>query len=125
MRGGAGGAGLGALLVVGGVDAGDAAQPVHSVLPDADAVLEVEFVGDEPVAQGGVVGVDLVDQVEQVGAVPVALGYGVVEPFVVPGPGQAEDPQRHRDRHPDVGAGRGHLSDEREDYFPGRLAWDR
>ena len=29
------------------------------------------------------------------------------------------------DRHPDAGTGRGHLSDEREGYFPGRFAWDK
>lgn len=125
MRRGAGRAGLGALLVVAGGDAGDATQPVHAVLPDDDAVLEVELVGEEPVAQRRIVGVEVVELVDEVGVVPVPLGDRVVEPLVVPLPGQAEDPQRHRDRHPDRGAGRGHLSDEREDYFPGRFAWDR
>ena len=50
---------------------------------------------------------------------------GIFEPLVVPLSRQAQDPARHRDRNPDVGTGRGHLTDEREDYFPGRFAWDR
>ena len=107
-------------------DPGDPAEAVHAVLPDEDAVLVFELVGEEPVAQRRVIGVEVVELVDEVGVVVVPLGNGVVEPLVVPGPGQAEHPQRHRDRHPDVGAGRGHLSDEREDYFlPGRFAWDR
>lgn len=117
--------GLAALLVVAGVDPCGLAQPVHAVLPDSNAVLVGELIGDESVAQRGVVFVDLEDDVEQVGVVPVPLGHRVGQPLVVPLPGQPQDPQRHRDRHPDRGTGRGHLSDEREDYFPGRLAWDR
>ena len=121
--------GLAALLVVAGVDPGGLAQPVHAVLTDGDAVLVGELIGDEPVAQCGVVFVDLEDDVEQVGVVPVPLADRVGQPLVVALPGQPQDPQRHRDRHPDPvgvrGAGRGHLSDEREDYFPGRFAWDR
>ena len=50
---------------------------------------------------------------------------GPFEPLVVPLGRQAQDPARHRDRHPDTGPGRGHLTDEREDYFPGRFAWER
>ncbi len=50
---------------------------------------------------------------------------GAFEPRVVPVGRQAQDPARHRDRHPDAGTVRGHLTDEREDYFPGRFACDR
>ena len=35
------------------------------------------------------------------------------------------DPARHRDRHQNVGTGRGHLTDERENHFLGRFASDR
>ena len=55
--------------------------------------------------------------------VPVTRADRLFEPFVIPLGSQ--DPARHRDRHPDRGASRGHLTDEREDYFPGRFAWDR
>ena len=125
VRGRAGRARLGALLVVAGVDAGEPAQPVHAVLADPDAVLEIELVAEEPVAQGRVVGMQFVELVDEVGIVPVPLTHRAFKPLVVRLPGKAEDPQRHRDRHPDRGTGRSHLSDEREDYFPGRFAWDR
>ena len=114
---GAGRAGLGALLVVAGSDAGDAAQAVHPVLPDLDAVLVFELVGEEPVAQRRIVAMEVVELVDEVGVVVVPLAYGVAEPLVVPGPRKAEHPQRHRDRHPDRGAGRGQLADERVDHF--------
>jgi hypothetical protein len=35
------------------------------------------------------------------------------------------DPARYRDRHPNVGTGRGHLTDERENHLLGRFASDR
>jgi hypothetical protein len=41
--------------MVASVDPGDPAQPVHSVLPDGDAVLVEQLVGGEPIAQGRVV----------------------------------------------------------------------
>jgi len=82
------------------MDASDPTQAVHAVLPDGDAVLEVELVGKDPVAQRGVIIVEVVQLVDQVGVVSVPLTDRVVEPLVVPLPGQAEDPQRHRDRWP-------------------------
>ncbi|NMF10273.1 hypothetical protein HF852_11810, partial [Corynebacterium xerosis] len=121
----AGGTGLGPLLAVTGADSSDAAQPVHPVLPDLDAVLVSEFVGEEPVAEGGVISVQVVQLVHQVRVVVVTPADRVLEPLVVPLGRQSQDPARHRDRHPDPGADRGHLLDEREDYFPGRFAWDR
>lgn len=132
VRGRAGLAGLAVsafLLVVAGGDAGDLAEPVHTVLPDGDRVLLLELVGQEPVAQCRVVGVQLVQHVDEVGVVPVPLGHRLFEPLVVPLGRQPQDPARHRDRHPDphriTSTGRGHLTDEREDYFAGRFAWDR
>jgi len=45
--------------------------------------------------------------VDQVRVVPVPPGDRVLEPLVVPLGRQAQDPARHRDRHPDTGTGRG------------------
>lgn len=117
--------GLGPLLVVAGADPGDAAEPVHAVLTGLDAVFEFELVGEEPVAERRVVGMQIMQRVDDVRVVPVTSADRVFEPLVVPRGRQTQDPARHRDRHPDRGAGRGHLTDEREDYFPGRFAWDR
>ena len=49
--------------------------PVHAVLAE-DAVVGIEFVGDKPVTQGCVIGVDLVDHVEQVGVIPLRWDTG-------------------------------------------------
>ncbi len=108
-----------------GRDARDPDEPVHAVLADRDAVLVGQLIGEEPVAQGRVVGMQVVQDVDEVGVVPVPLGHGLFEPLVVPLGREPQHPARHRDRHPDAGTGRGHLTDEREDYFPGRCAWDR
>lgn len=47
---------------------------------------------------------------------------GSASHLVITLPGQAQDPQRHRDRHPDPGgfsgAGRGHPLNERKTIFP-------
>jgi hypothetical protein len=110
--------------VVGGEDTGGRAQSPHPVLRSRDADVG-ELVGEEPVAERGVVLVDPQQSVDDVSVVPVSLGHGLLEPLVVPLGRQAQDPARHRDRHPDAGTGRGHLTDEREDYFPGRFACDR
>jgi len=64
------------LLVVAGGDPRDAAQPQDTVIPDGDAVLGVQLVGEEPVAQGRVVATCLVEDVDEVGVVPVPLGQG-------------------------------------------------
>jgi hypothetical protein len=106
-------------------DPGDPAEPVHAILSGHDPVLIGRLVGEEPVAQSGVVLMDVVEHLDEVGVVPVPLGHRVFEPLVVPLGREPQDPARHRDRHPDAGTGRGHLTDEREDYFPGRFAWDR
>ncbi len=100
------------------------AQPPDPVLARHNALFG-EFVGDEPVPVAGIVAVDLQGSVDQMRVVPVPLGDRVRQPLVVPLGGQPQDPARHRDRHPDRGAARGHLTDEREDYFPGRLACER
>ena len=100
------------------------AQPPHPVLGGGDAEVG-ELVSNEPVPVSRGVGVDVEGGVEQVGVVVVALGDGVLEPLAVP-PGWTDPgPCTPSDRHPDRGTGRGHLTDEREDYFPGRFACDR
>src|SRR5699024_1151192 len=50
---------------------------------------------------------------------PIALTEPLGEPLVVRPSAECQHPACHRDRHPDAGAGRGHLTDEREDHFPG------
>ena len=52
--------------------------------------------------------------VDQMCVVPVGLGDGLFEPLAVPLGREAQDPARHRDRHPDRGTGRGQFTDERE-----------
>jgi len=79
----------------------------------------------EPVAECGVVLVDAQRDIDGMGVVPVPLRDWIFEPLVVPLGREPQHPARHRDRHPDAGVGRGHLTDEREDYFPGRFAWDK
>ncbi len=124
MHSRAGLAGLAPTTVVGGEDPGTRAQPPHPVLGRDDADIG-ELVGDEPVTERGVVLVDVADHVDDVRVVPVPLTHRVFEPLVVPLSRETQHPARHRDRHPDGGTGRGHLTDEREDYFPGRFACDR
>jgi hypothetical protein len=109
---------------MGGEDPRGRAQSPHTVLRCDDANVG-EPVGEEPVAERRVVLVDIEDGVDEVGVVPVPLGHGAFEPLEVPLGRQAQDPARHRDRHPDAGTGRGHLRGEREHYLPGRFACDR
>jgi len=68
---------------------------------------------------------NLVQDLDRVGVVPLPLGNRVLEPLVVTLARERQHPARHRDRHPDGGAGRGPLTHEQEGYFPGRFAWDR
>jgi len=100
------------------------AQPPHPVLRSGDAVLG-ELISDEPVPVTGIVDMDVEGGVDQAGIVPIPLTDRGLEPLVVPLGRKPQDPARHHDRHPDAGTGRSHLTDEREDYFPGRFAWDR
>lgn len=58
-----------------GRDARDLAQPVHSVLASTDAVLVGELVSEEPVAEGGVVGVEVVEDIDQVRISPVPVRH--------------------------------------------------
>lgn len=120
----AGLAGLALLLVVRRGDPSDRTQSLHPVLPGRDTGVG-ELISEEPVAQRRLVAVDLMWGVDDVGIIPVPLAHRTLERLVVPLRRKTQDPARHRDRHPNTGTGRGHLTDEREDYFPGRLACDR
>lgn len=117
-------AGLALATVMGSDDSRGRAQPPHSILRGDDADV-VKFVGQEPVAQRGVVGMNLMQHLDDVGILDIALADRFLQPLVVPLGREPQDPARHRDRHPDTGVGRGHLMDEREDCFPGRFAWER
>jgi hypothetical protein len=73
------------------------AEPVHPVAAGDQAVAG-ELVGDEPVAELGVVVVDLSGGVDQVRVVPVAPADRVGPPLVERLLGEAEHPAGHRDR---------------------------
>ena len=97
------------------------AQPPHTILAGLEPLLG-QFVSDEPIPVTGVVAMGVQGCVDQMGVVPVPLAHRLGEPLVVPLATESPHTTRHRDRHPDRGAGRSHLTDEREDYFPGKLA---
>lgn len=63
-------------------DAVGAAQALDPVLAGRDAVLGLELVGDEPVPEGRVVGVDLPCRVDEVGIGPVPRRDGTGFPLV-------------------------------------------
>ncbi len=58
----------------------------------------IALVGDEPVAEGRVVVVDVVGGVDQVRVVPVALAHRMSEPLLVGLRREAQYPAGHRDR---------------------------
>jgi hypothetical protein len=88
------------------------AQPGDPVLTGGDASL-TEFIGDEPVAEGGIVGVDVQCGVDQVRVVPVALADRAGQPLVVGLRGEAQHPAGHRDGNV-LG---GEFTDQRVDHF--------
>jgi hypothetical protein len=98
-----------------GVDRPDpllGAQPGDPVLPGGDAAF-AELIGDEPVAERGIVGVDVVGGVDQVRVVPVTLTDRIGQPLVVGLCGEAQHPAGHR--HRDVLGGE--FTDQRVDHF--------
>lgn len=103
---------LGALLGRGRPHSLLAAQPMHPALADQVAGGH-ELVGDEPVAELGIVGVDVDDGVGEVGVGPVPVRARLGAPLVEGLRREAEDPARqpHRDS---VG---GQVTDEREHHF--------
>jgi hypothetical protein len=79
------------------------------------------FVGQQPVAELGVVVVGVEQRVGEVGLGQLTRADGSEEPAVVGLAGEVEDPARHRDGDPVDGE----LTDERVHHFPGRFACDR
>lgn len=73
VRGGLGGSGLGALLVMTGRDASYAAGPMDTVLTHGDAVFVGQFIGEESVSEGRIILVSLVEDADEVSVVPVPL----------------------------------------------------
>jgi len=77
-------------------------QPVHPVLRGPVA-CGLELVGDEPVAELGIVDVDVDDGVHEVRVVPIPLRHGVGTPLVEPLGREPQDPAGHRDGDPVIG----------------------
>jgi hypothetical protein len=88
------------------------AEPVHAV-PAGHHTLLSELVSDEPVAELGVVVMDLAGQVDQVRVVPVPLRDRVSAPLVERLLGEAQHPAGHRDG--DVVGGE--VKDQRVHHF--------
>jgi hypothetical protein len=88
------------------------AQPPDPALPDRDAV-PFELIGEEPVAELGVVAVGVDQRVGQVGVLEIAITDRARQPPVVPLTGEAEHPagQPHREV---LG---GQVTDQRVDHF--------
>ena len=79
------------------------------------------LVGEEAIAELGVIAVSVEEGVRPVGLDEFGVGHGGDEPAVIGLAGELQDPQRHRDGDP-VG---GELTHERVEPFPGRFAWER
>lgn len=117
-------AGLALLPGMASLNATDPAKPVDPVLRTDDPFV-FELIRKEPVAERGVVFVEVDQLVDQVSVINITPADRLFEPFVITLGREPKDPARHRDRHPDSGTGRSHLTDERVDHFPGRFAWER
>src|SRR5215207_7392483 len=79
------------------------------------------LVGEEPIAELGIVLVGIEDGVRHIRLVELGCGDRVGAPPVVWLTSDLEDPARHRDGDRVIGK----LADERVHHFPGRFAWDR
>jgi hypothetical protein len=80
-----------------------------------------DLVGEEPVAELGIVAMGVEDRVRQLRLVPLGVADRAGEPPVVGLTGDLEDPARHRDGDPVAGQ----LTDEWVHHFPRRFACDR
>jgi hypothetical protein len=76
-----------------------------------------EVISDQPVAELGVIGVQVDCGVGQVGVDEIAGAHGVGAPLVERLGREPQDPAGHRDRHPDEGVDRGKFEDQRVDHF--------
>lgn len=88
------------------------AQPCDAVLPGGDPAPG-RFVGDEPVAEGGVVGMDVAGGVDQVVIILISLQHRHFAPFVKPLGGETQDPAGHHDGHAAIGK----VEDQRVHHF--------
>src|SRR5262245_6182336 len=83
---------------------------VPADLPDRPiarlAACLADFVGQEPVAELGIIAMGVEDRVRQVGLVPLGAEAGVGEPPVLRQAGDLEDPARHRDGIPSAASSR-------------------
>lgn len=101
-----------ALLCRGRPDPVLTAQPRHPALADLVAGT-LELIGDEPVAELGIIGVDVDDRIDQVSVVPIAVADRLGSPLVERLGREAEHPagRPHRD------ALGGQFQDQRERHF--------
>lgn len=65
------------------------ADPVNPILADCVTTI-LQFVGEEPVAEGWIVVVQVKQHIGQVRVVPIALAEGILEPLVVTLLGKAQ-----------------------------------
>lgn len=72
-----------------------------------------QLVGDEPVPESRVIGVDVTGGVDQVRVVPITLRYRCFAPFVERLGGEPKDPAGHRDGHAVIGK----VEDQRVHHF--------
>ncbi len=114
-------AGLAPLPGMAGLNAADPAKAMNPVLRTPDSLV-LQLVGEEPVTKRGVFLVKVNQLVDHQGVIEVTPADRCFEPLVIALGREPKDPARHRHRHPQRGTGRGHLTDEREHYFPGRFA---
>ena len=106
-------------------DARQAAQPPHAPLTDPVAEV-VKVVCEDPVPALGIILMQPAEHLDQMRVLDITRADGACQPLVVRLLAEAEQPTRHRDRHPGGGTGRGHLTDERVDHFGGVIcACDR
>ena len=97
-------------------------QPLDRAEPPGPAIRDLvagyaQVVGDEAVAELGVVAVQVDGGVGEVGVVEIAGTDRVGAPLVERLGREAEHPAGHRDRHPDGCVGRGQFEDQRVHDF--------
>lgn len=101
-------------------DPRDVTQPPHTPLRQDIAEI-CDVVGQDPVPALRVILVQFPEHPDQMRFLDLTRADRVLEPLVIRLLGESQNPARHRDRHPNGGAGRGHLTDEREDHFGGKI----
>jgi hypothetical protein len=114
------GALAGFLLAENGPPAIGRADLPHGAFAHLEAGVS-DLVGEEPIAELGIVTMRIEDGVGQKGLVPFAFRDRARKPPVIGLASDLEDPARHRDGDPVSGQ----FKDERVDHFGGRFACDR